>query len=152
MTGKRQDIPVAVLNDDGTSRIVGSDDLRAQRDAHGAKWLAPAFAKDHEFSPHEMLQYLAMNKRDPDFGIPADVIDAIAIAIAGKGAWLKAQEALQEGNEKKQSEADRRREEVRRAAESLRAKNPGISEGRLEKILAKEFNCSDRTIRRYITN
>jgi hypothetical protein len=112
----------------------------------GTRKVEPAPTK---FETDELLGYLAMNKRDPDFGIPADVIDAIAIALAGEGAWLKAQKGLRKGNEKKRSEADRRREEVRRANESLRAS--GISGGRREKILAAKFNCSPRTIRRYIT-
>jgi hypothetical protein len=113
----------------------------------GTRKVEPAPTK---FETIEMLQYLAMNKRDPDFGIPADVIDAIAIALAGEGAWLKAQKGLRKGNEKKRSEADRRREKVRAAATILRAENPGISEGRLEKILAEKFSCGVRTIRRYL--
>jgi hypothetical protein len=145
MTRKRPHIPVATWNDDdSTHRIGDADELRAQHEKHNAKVGRPP-RPPAKLSTRDMLRYLAMFKLDSDCAVPAAVVDEIATALAGDGEWLKAQKGLQKGNEKKRSAADRRREEVRHAAANL----PG---GSIRvKTLAEQFNCSARTIRRYIT-
>jgi hypothetical protein len=158
MTRERPNIPVAVISDDGTSRIGTADELRAQKEAHEAKTRpTPAPVAGQKLSTIEILQHLAVAKRahtafyadEPDARIPATLIDAIAIALAGEGEWLKAQKGLQAGNEEKQSERDRRRDEARAGADKLRA--AGLRDGDIVKKLAEEMDLSTKTIGRYLT-
>ena len=152
MTRKGPNIPVAILNDDGTSRIVGADELRAQREEREAR-ITPVrpIVKGQKLTTIEILQHLAVAKRaheafysdDPDARIPADLIDQIAIAVAGKRTWSKIY------NDERTSEAGRRARHWQPKANKVWAKNPQLSARRVAELIAEPGENAD-TIRRHI--
>jgi hypothetical protein len=158
MTRKRPDIPVAVWNDDDSNRVVSADELRVQREEHEARIasLAP-LVEGRKLKPIEILQHLAVAKRahegshpdDPEARIPAALIDAVAIAIAGARKWSDVQAKLDVSNDDRHTERDRRRKRARAEADRLRAENPGISDSAIGRRLASATTTA-RTIRSYI--
>jgi len=119
-------------------------ELRKQREAHEAKvGPLPTYTEGQEFSTTEILRHVAVNKRDPDFSIPAAVTDAIT------RAWYRLATKIKQPNDDRRAERDRRREKARAAADKLRAENPGISDSAIARTLA-DATTTERTIRDYI--
>jgi hypothetical protein len=96
-------------------------ELRAQREEHEAEigWPPRLPAK---IETRDMLRYLAMNKLDPDCGIPAAIIDAIALRIAPKQVWAKQQAAA------RKLDAVRNMRVIQAEADKVRAEFPNYQD------------------------
>jgi hypothetical protein len=136
MTRKRAPVQVAVRNDDGSVRFVWADELRVQKEEHEAKVAAPPIVKGQKLSTDEILRYLAMHKRDPDFVIPVAVIDAIAGRVASKRAWARAEA------EAKKSDATPLLRALRAEADKVRTEFPQFvgNDSRVAKIVIKRLD------------
>jgi hypothetical protein len=128
MTRRRPNIPVADWDDDGlTSRIVRYGKLRARRAGRAgrAAKAAPTLIevkttriKFKKLSARELCRYLAWAKLDPDFRIPAALIDAVALRITSKRGWAKDEAAA------RKLDAALRLRRIRAEADRVRAAHP----------------------------
>jgi hypothetical protein len=129
---------------------------REQREKHEAKITrGRPIVKGQELSTIEILQHLAIAKlsHEPDSPyaeIPAALIDAIAIAIAGARLWHKTLAKLKASNDERESRAAKRRRAHRAEADRLRAAHPHISDRAVAVIIAKATGARAPTIRRHI--
>jgi hypothetical protein len=115
MTPKRPNIPVAVPNDDGSSTIVGSEELRAAAEAHEtieAKISADAHAErlitnylnGKRPTALQLLFHLALAEH---YGrpIPAGLIRPIALAIWDAQMWSKEKNARRKKKTRKKEDS-----------------------------------------------
>ena len=97
MSSKRSNIPVAVPNDDGSSAIVGSEELRAEQAAHEAREAKISADADAERlitnylngkrpTALQLLFHLALAEHHGR-SIPAGLIRPIA--LASRASWVR---------------------------------------------------------------
>ena len=72
---------------------------RQRLEEHEAKvGPVPTFVEGQKCSTREICRYLAVAKLDPDFRIPAALIDAVAPRITSKREWAKEQAAAKKSD------------------------------------------------------
>jgi hypothetical protein len=91
-----------------------------------------------------------VHKLNPDLGIPADVIDAMAIALAGARTWSKVLAKLEASNEERVDRAAHRSRRWQAKADRVWSEHPNLSARRVAELVAGSGENPD-TIRRAIT-
>jgi|SRR6516165_5722655 len=131
---------------------------RKQLEAHEASFMrAGPIDRGRKLSPTEVLQHLAVAKRshewfhpgDPYARIPAALIDAIAIAVAGGRTWSKVLAKLEASNEERVGKAAYRGRRWQAKASKIWAERPRLSARRVAELIAEPGENPD-TIRRAI--
>jgi hypothetical protein len=164
MTRKYPNIPVAVMNDDGTSTIADADELlrarRERREAFEAKGVpfdvfVAALVERHkvggQISTKELLVVLAGAELsrwlvdDTEAKIPPDLLNAIGIVIGGVRSWR----AGVAGNRDKAAQLE---DVVREKVRERLAKDPSVRAAALaiSKDLGGRSGASVRNLRRIV--
>jgi hypothetical protein len=131
---------------------------RKRREAHEASFMrAGPIVEGRKLSTKAILQHLAVAKRshewfhpgDPYARIPAALIDAIAIAVAGARTWSKVLAKLEASNEERVGKAAHRSRRWQAKADKVWENRPDHSARRVAELIA-ELGENPDTIRRAI--